>query len=248
MSKFKSSQHELKKKNLQPKEEIKLNDKIGIIGLILAMLAIIVPIANQEIRNGLGLEKTPIVSITITPTEPTLVEDTVTPSVTEKNRSTLIQETPQELKTVELLTPTSTCKDYIDIRFFERPFSSTGKITTTTHINEVPNGIFLVLGIEYTSVQNQPVSLGWSNSLKIAGQIDGKWVYFSPDSDVTYYYGWDKFDSNSINCPYEINPGLWYKCYMVFDINPEITNRYLVLKDDFGFFEDSCKTNWKLPD
>jgi len=110
----------------------------------------------------------------------------------------------------------------------------------------------MIISTEYKNLQSQPMYLYWNKVFEIAGQHDTSskdFTYYVPNWSVTWDYAYDN-DINE-NCSENLNPGLWNRCDMVFDIDPSIKNLYLVLynlqTEDGKPFNNACKTSWKFP-
>jgi hypothetical protein len=146
--------------------------------------------------------------------------------------------------------PTSTpqpqaCYDFIDVHILDKPQTSKGRIASN---GGTPNGEFMILHVEYKNLQTQALTDFFQGSgFAIAGQYENSsdWIFYPADFIMAGYYA---FDNNLNECPNEANPGLWNECYLVFDIDPTLTNLYLALHSEYIDYSNACVTSWKLPE
>ncbi len=191
---------------------------LTVIGLCIAVAACIVSISVPEIRDWLGLKSNSDPVTVVLPT------DAIEPTAT--------------------LGP---CSDFMDVRFVNAPQFFQEPISTLE--NTPPSGEYMVLLVEYMNLQSQPIeAFYWDQTFKVAGQFDTAttdFVYYSPNYLVTSMYTVDH--DLVAGCPDDINPGMWYSCYMVFDVDPALKNMFLVIQNDYGEYQNICTTYWKIP-
>jgi hypothetical protein len=234
MTKSKISQSSVKNKS---QEEQKSNsvlgkgrnfDIIAVVGVILAFISVcvailtcLITISVPEARKFFGLKDDPTSIEVVIPTE-------------------IIQPTPTN----------GACVDVLDVRFTSAPIFSKEGLPESEPV--LPSGEYMIIATEYKNLQTQPMSIYWDKVFEVAGQHDTTsrdFTYYVPNWSVTWDYAYD--NNLGENCPADLNPGLWNRCYMVFDIDPAIENLYLILYNlqtaDGKPFNNSCKTSWKIP-
>jgi hypothetical protein len=190
---------------------------LAILSVCIGMAACIIAVSVPEIRHLIGLKDSSPSVEVIIPTE--IAQPTAT---------------------------TGPCVDWINVRFVSDPqffHEPIARLDPTP-----PGGEYMLLEVEYKNLQSSAISLYWDQVFKIAGQFDTTgtdFTYYAPNQSVSFFYA----DDHNIvqGCTDNLNPGLWNSCLMVFDIDPALTNLYLVLQDDYGGFTNSCTTYWKVP-
>jgi hypothetical protein len=99
------------------------------------------------------------------------------------------------------------------------------------------HGIFLIVILEMQNITEQPIQI-WDGDYSLEGIVDNKTQVYTPQKAATGYLFITR--GNSLNQD-QIKPGITWRTYLAFDVNPTGKDWKLVVKPGYEINQQICE-------